>query len=317
VFCFDYTVPPDVSGQPRLDKYIVTVQSTLNRSQLKSGTTQLLVNGKPAKLSYKIRPGDTIHVSWEDSVPDDIIPEDIPLAILYEDENVTVVNKRQGMVTHPAAGNWSGTLVNALLFHRGSPAVPVADAAALRPGIVHRLDKDTSGIIITANNRRAEEWLQEQFQSRHVRKEYIAIVSGRPPHAAGDIRTGFIRDPRERQKWKATADTAQGKYARTIYHCIGTFGPYSLMRLRIKTGRTHQIRVHMKYIGCPVLGDPLYNARKETLFADAPLMLHARLLGIRLPGSTEYTVFTAPVPARFKRVLHVLKAKYPKELPHD
>ena len=241
MFCFDYTVPPDVSGQPRLDKYIVTVQSTLNRSQLKSGATQLLVNGKPAKLSYKIRPGDTIHVAWEDSVPDDIIPEDIPLAILYEDENVTVVNKRQGMVTHPAAGNWSGTLVNALLFHRGSPAVPVADAAALRPGIVHRLDKDTSGIIITANNRRAEEWLQEQFQSRHVRKEYIAIVSGRPPHAAGDIRTGFIRDPRDRQKWKATADTAQGKYARTIYHCIGTFGPYSLMRLRIKTGRTHQI----------------------------------------------------------------------------
>ncbi|MCR5289873.1 MAG: RluA family pseudouridine synthase [Treponema sp.] len=322
--CFEYDVPSDFSATVRLDKYISQLSDGMNRSQLKNGVTDILVNARKAKLSYKVQPGDHITIQWEDSIPDDIQPEDIPLHIIYEDDNVTVVNKEQGMVTHPAAGNWTGTLVNALLYHWGATAVklsrddtPASMAVAMRPGIVHRLDKDTSGIIITAKNRHAEEWLQTQFQKRLVKKEYIAIVYGKPPHRVGDIKTGFIRDPKNRQLWKAVPDTAQGKYARTLYEWIASYGPYSLMRLRLKTGRTHQIRVHMKYLGCPIVGDPLYNTRKDVVLKNATLQLHSRLLAIRLPDSKKVTVFGAAVPPRFKEVLHILHALYQKETPHE
>jgi 23S rRNA pseudouridine1911/1915/1917 synthase len=323
---FSVKIPDTYEGSVRLDKYIASLPNGMNRSKLKSGVLEIVVNGKKSKLSEKVSAGDKIDIEWEDNIPTDILPENIPLSVLYENENVTVVNKKQGIVTHPAAGNWSGTLVNALLYHWGRDSVPqqkdVSKSILLaqrRPGIVHRLDKDTSGIIITAKNRYAEEWLQKQFQDRFVRKDYIAIVTGRPPHDHGIIQTHIIRDPKNRKRYKASTDTCSGKFADTRYRCIACYGPYSLLRLSLKTGRTHQIRVHLKFIGCPILGDPIYGrATKNTPFSDSSLMLHSFMLKIKLPGESRMTSFKAPVPKRFKKVLKVLHALYTKNvIPRD
>ncbi len=315
---FSARVPPEYKENERLDKYIASLPNGMNRSKLKSGVTQILINGKNSKLSQKVKAGDVIDIEWEDNIPDNIEPQDIPLDIIYEDENVTVVNKPQGMVTHPACGNWDGTLVNALLFHWGRQAIAQSkegsDAQLLmqrRPGIVHRLDKETSGIIITAKNRDTEEWLGAQFKSHNLRKEYICIVKGRPPAAAGDIRTQIIRDPKDRKRFKAVTDTTEGKYARTIYHCISSYGNYTLVRVRIKTGRTHQIRVHMKYLGCPIVGDPVYN-KPDPIFPNENLMLHSKLLQITLP-TNETKTFITPTPKRFLALEKKLKNKYPKK----
>ncbi|MBR1638717.1 MAG: RluA family pseudouridine synthase [Treponema sp.] len=317
---FSAKVPQDFEGQQRLDKFIASLPNGMNRSKLKSGVTEILVNGKKVKISQKVKSGDQIDIQWEDNIPDDIIPENIPLEILYEDENVTVVNKAQGMVTHPACGNWNGTLVNALLYHWGREAVSAvkdgSEAEILssrRPGIVHRLDKETSGIIITAKNRDSEEWLQKQFKEKSLQKEYICICMGRPKCRTGDIRTQIIRDPKNRHRFKAVTDTEDGKFARTIYHCIACYGNYSLMRVRIKTGRTHQIRVHMKYLGCPILGDSIYS-KPDSLFKDSSLMLHSVQLKIRLPGSAEFTTFRTPTPKRFIEVQKKLRRLFPKTL---
>ena len=317
---FSVKVPNDFENQLRLDKYIASLPNGMNRSKLKSGVMEILVNGKKAKLSQKVGKNDQIDIEWEDNIPDNIDPEDIPLNIIYEDENVTVVNKKQGMVTHPACGNWNGTLVNALLYHWGRESIQQlkegSDSEILqrrRPGIVHRLDKETSGIIVTAKNRDSEEWLQNQFKDKTLQKEYICICCGRPKARTGDIRTQIIRDPKNRHRFKAVEDTDEGKFARTIYHCIACYGNYSLMRVRIKTGRTHQIRVHMKYMGCPILGDSIYN-KPDSNFPKATLMLHSVQLKIKLPGDTEYTTFRTEVPGRFKAIENKLRAKYDKSI---
>ena len=323
---FSARIPADFSGNTRLDKYIASLPASafdgtsMNRSKLKSGATEILLNGKIAKVSAKVKAGDQIDIQWEENIPEDIEPENIPLEIIYEDENVCVVNKRQGMVTHPAAGNWNGTLVNALLYHWGrnaihqdsSEEVTAEVLAKRRPGIIHRLDKDTSGVIITAKNRGTEEFLHEEFlHHNRITKEYIAICCGRPKVLEGKIETQIIRDPRDRKRYKAAVGTQEGKKAVTLYKCFATYGPFSLMRIRIKTGRTHQIRVHMKFLGCPVMGDPIYgNFLKGSPFQSASLMLHAYLLKIRLPGQKERAVFKAPVPLRFKKVLRTLHEKY-------
>lgn len=306
-------VVPDDTAQMRVDKFlsgqdeILAACGCANRSHLQNIITNLVINGNSGKFSSKIKSGDKIDVEWKEQIPQDIQPQDLPLEIVYEDDQVTVVNKAQGMVTHPAAGNWEGTLVNALLFHWGRGAVETSH----RPGIVHRLDKDTSGLIITAKNIASETWLQEQFQQRRVKKEYIAIVVGRPPAASGNIKTQLIRDPKNRKRFKASTDSTQGKFAHTVYRCIACYGPFSLMRLRLKTGRTHQIRVHMKHIGCPILGDPIYGSRNQ-VFPDATLMLHSSLLSLRLPESQDFTEFKSPTPQRFRKVMQVLHGKYQK-----
>jgi len=317
---FSIKVPEDYSGQERLDKYIASLPNGMNRSKLKSGVNEILVNGKKVKISQKIKAKDQIDIQWEDNIPDNIEPENIPLEIIFENENVTVVNKHQGMVTHPACGNWNGTLVNALLYHWGRESIQQIkeglDSEILerrRPGIVHRLDKETSGIIITAKNRDTEEFLQKQFKDKSLQKEYILIACGKPPARTGDIRTQIIRDPKNRHRFKAVTDTDEGKYARTIYHCIATYGNYSLIRVRIKTGRTHQIRVHMKYLGCPILGDSIYN-KPDSNFPDATLMLHSVQLKIKLPGEEEYRTFRTRIPGRFQKVEKKLRNKYPKTI---
>ena len=335
---FSEKVPADFEGSIRLDKFIASLPNGMNRSKLKSGVTEILINGKKVKLSAKVQASDQIDIQWEDNIPDDIEPENLPLDIIYEDENVTVVNKKQGMVTHPACGNWNGTLVNALLYHWGRKAVSQLKEGSgseilerRRPGIVHRLDKETSGIIITAKNRDSEEFLQKQFKEKSLQKEYILICTGRPPKRTGDIRTQIIRDPKNRHRFKAVDDTQQGKFARTIYHCIACYGNYSLMRVRIKTGRTHQIRVHMKYLGCPILGDSIYN-KPDKNFPNATLMLHSVQLKIRLPHflNTEtnnqsdfanyaetskgdgFTIFRTKTPQRFIEIEKKLKKMFPK-----
>ena len=335
---FSEKVPADFEGSIRLDKFIASLPNGMNRSKLKSGVTEILINGKKVKLSAKVQASDQIDIQWEDNIPDDIEPENLPLDIIYEDENVTVVNKKQGMVTHPACGNWNGTLVNALLYHWGRKAVSQLKEGSAseilerrRPGIVHRLDKETSGIIITAKNRDSEEFLQKQFKEKSLQKEYILICTGRPPKRTGDIRTQIIRDPKNRHRFKAVDDTQRGKFARTIYHCIACYGNYSLMRVRIKTGRTHQIRVHMKYLGCPILGDSIYN-KPDKNFPNATLMLHSVQLKIRLPHflNTEtnnlsdfanyaeiskgdgFTIFRTRTPQRFIEIEKKLKKMFPK-----
>lgn len=318
---FNYIVPDSYNLSERLDKYIANIPGGLNRSKLKSGVNEILINGKKAKLSQKIKAKDIIDIQWEDNVPDNIEPENIPLEIIYEDDNVTVVNKKQGMVTHPACGNWSGTLVNALLYHWGRQSIgQIKDSDGnaqevlqrRRPGIVHRLDKDTSGIIITAKNSFSEEWLHNQFMDRSLLKEYICIVCGKPKVNAGVIRTQIIRDPKDRKKFKAVTGTSEGKNAVTIYHVIATYGNYSLVRVRIKTGRTHQIRVHMKYLNCPILGDVIYNVTDKK-FPEATLMLHSYKMKIRLPGKNEFSSIRTPTPERFLKVQKKLKNMYGKK----
>ncbi len=315
----NYTVPSDYSKICRLDSYIAGLPGGMNRSKLKTGVKSITINGKSQKISYKVKPGDNILIEWEDSVPEDIIAQPILLEIIYEDKNVCVINKPQGMVTHPASGNWENTLVNGLLYHWGRENIKGIKEGSIsqqlvkrRPGIVHRLDKDTSGIIITAKNRDSEEYLQKQFQNhKFLVKEYICICCGIPPKKHDTITTQIIRDPRDRKIFKAVTDSNEGKIAVSEYQCISTYGNYSLMRVRIKTGRTHQIRVHMKFINCPILGDPLYG-KKDKQFPDATLMLHSRMLKIFIPDNKEKQMFKTSTPERFLKVEQKLKRMFPK-----
>ncbi|MDR1785287.1 MAG: RluA family pseudouridine synthase [Spirochaetaceae bacterium] len=293
-------------AQERLDKYVASRPEGIRRSKLKAHVQGIRLNGRPAKLATPVRDGDAIEITWE-APPLAFEPQDIPLDVLYEDTRVAVINKAQGMVTHPGAGNWTGTLVNALLYRWGRGPSPTP-----RPGIVHRLDKDTSGLIITAKDEAASDWLTAQFAERRVKKEYIAIVQGRPPEGQGKIATMVLRDPKNKMRFlTAPVDEPEGKFALTLYRCVACYGPFSLMRLLLKTGRTHQIRVHMKHLGCPVLGDTVYG-RKSREFPKATLMLHSRLLGIRLPGDADMTVFKAPMPGRFRDIIASLHEGYEK-----
>ena len=320
-------VPLSFEGEERLDKYISSLADAPSRSQIKDGTVFVSVNGIERKLSHKVRSGDEITVDWEaKECPPFIKPEDIQLDVLYEDDNVCVINKAQGMVVHPAAGHWSGTLVNALLFRWGKQAIKLdhdsqayeglspCDIEKCRPFIVHRLDKDTSGVMITAKNTTAKEFLESQFRQRQgLTKEYIAICRGRPPKKRGVVCAPIARDPKD---GKCFTVSPTGKAAQTFYSCLACYGEYALMVLRITTGRTHQIRVHLKSIGCPVLGDPLYS-RADRKFPHATLMLHSRLLSITLPCQKHPSVFKTHTPERFLSVMKVLKRDFKKVILSD
>ena len=321
-----FNVPVDYNASERLDSYIcsnlISEKSTLTRSQIKAQVKSILVNGKEKKLSYKVNANDRIEIELESNIPSQFDPENIPLEILYKDENVCVINKEQGMVVHPACGNWNGTLVNALLFHWNRNSIQEKACentnevlANRRPGIVHRLDKETSGIIITAKNTESQEFLAGQFRKRkNIVKEYICICCGRPSKNSGVIKTQIIRDPRDRKKFKAVENTNEGKYSETVYKCISFYGNYTLMKVRLHTGRTHQIRVHMKYLNCPILGDSVYGFLDKA-FPNASLMLHSRLLKINIPGKDEVQVFKTETPERFLKVEKRLKQMYKKEVP--
>jgi 23S rRNA pseudouridine1911/1915/1917 synthase len=292
----------------RIDAYIAALLPGFTRSMIDSGNSEIVVNGKKVKKSRIVKNGDIVEFQYTVSPSEHLVPQDIPLQIVYEDSKVVVVNKKQGMVVHPAAGNHDGTLANALLHHTlGHTKKTDESGESYRPGIVHRLDKDTSGIMITAKDTQTHEFLSSQFKNRKTKKIYIALIKGIPAQRKGTVTARLVRDPRHRKKFTVTEDPAKGRDAVTDYRVLRAFYPgdgtvYSLVRLSPRTGRTHQLRVHMKSIGCPVLGDPLYS-RKDAMFPTASLMLHALSLTITLPESSQEKRFYAPMPGRFKKIL--------------
>jgi 23S rRNA pseudouridine1911/1915/1917 synthase len=283
----------------RLDRYVSEILRVLSRSQIKARNLNAKINKKNVKLSRPVKQGDTLELSWDEKEPDFIVPQDIPLEIVYEDENCVVINKAQGMVVHPGAGNRQGTLVNALCFRRLNSA---GNFTGIRPGIVHRLDRETSGIIIAAYNDETHAFLAQQFYARKTRKTYIAIICGVPKEKTGRIETFIARDPRNRKRFTVSSS---GKTAVTFYKVIKTWETYSLIFLRPKTGRTHQLRVHMRHLGCPILGDPVYGC-DDKKFKDASLMLHSKKLEITLPGEMKPRAFSSNVPERFLEVIKKL-----------
>lgn len=296
----------EAKGGERADKYIAEIAGILSRSQLKARGARIFVNGKEEKLSRRLSPGDRLEVSWTDEPEHRLEPEKLDVEILYEDENVFVFNKIQGMVTHPANGHWRGTLANAALW---LDADRNGGGSAPRGGIVHRLDKDTSGVIIVARNTETHEFLAAQFKNRTTRKEYWAIVSPAPALDDGHIENYLSRDKNSRKKF--AGNQSGGKRAATEYRVVSRWSvegrrDYALVALYPRTGRTHQLRVHMAGIGCPIVGDPLYG-KKDAFFPAATLMLHARRLKIALPGCPEPKLFKAIVPARFRMVVAALE----------
>jgi 23S rRNA pseudouridine1911/1915/1917 synthase len=297
----------ELSGKIRLDRYLAETLKILNRSQIKSRSLEATLNGKPAKLSRTVKTGDKLELSWLAAAPVYLTPDPIPLTLLYEDDHCAVINKPQGMVVHPGAGNHSGTLANALLWHRlhrinGGRETPDIPLKNVRAGIVHRLDKDTSGIIIAAYDDDALAVLSAQFKARTARKLYIALVKGTPREASGSICTRIARDQRDRKRFTALPEQGAGKIALTRYRLLKPFGDYALLLLKPRTGRTHQLRVHLAHLGNPILGDPLYTSRDKR-FPNASLMLHAYSLSIVLPQQHDLSCFTAPLPERFRTTI--------------
>lgn len=286
--------------KPRLDKYLCSELTELTRAQiqtlLKSG--DILVNGKPAKPKTTTLAGDIISVHIPEPTSDVAQPEDIPLEILYEDEELIILNKCSGMVVHPAAGNQTGTLVNALLHHCHGKLAP--EGGEGRPGIVHRLDKDTSGCIVVAKTDFTHKALVAQFKERRTKKQYLCVVQGCPSKPQDQVFTNISRHPVNRKKM-AVAPPGSGKSAITDYHVLGTAPETdtSLILCDLHTGRTHQIRVHMLHIGTPILADPIYAKANRQKCQPGRLMLHAYRLSITHPVTEKRLHFSAPVPAEF------------------
>jgi 23S rRNA pseudouridine1911/1915/1917 synthase len=297
----------------RLDVFLTAKLGRFTRSQWKARVTLVTVNGAPARMSRIMRVGDTVSLTYADPPPLSLVPEAIPLAVIFENADVIVIDKAQGMVVHPGSGNHTGTLVNALLFRaeglaeRFGPENP-------RPGIVHRLDKETSGVMIVAKNTRAHEELAAQFRDRTVKKQYVAIVVGAPAAREGSIDARIVRDPRNRQRFTCTA--VGGRSALTRFKVQRAFNAgaarYALVLLAPRTGRTHQLRVHLRHIETPIVGDPLYG-RKDEVTGGATLMLHARSLTIRLPGESEPRTFSAPLPERFRETIRRIQSFSPSK----
>ncbi|WP_125546117.1 RluA family pseudouridine synthase [Levilactobacillus lindianensis] len=289
-----------VTATARLDKLVAETVPTISRSQAKGAIEagQIKVDGQDARPKDKPAVGATVTISLPDPQPLDLVAENIPLYIVYEDDDVIVVNKPQGMVVHPAPGHPDKTLVNALLYH--SPLSSIN--GTLRPGIVHRIDKDTSGLLMVAKNDHAHQSLSAQLQAKTNLREYVAIVHGNFKEEEGVIRAPLGRSPKDRKKQAVVAD---GRPAVTHFRVLERYGNYTLIACRLETGRTHQIRVHLAYIQHPVAGDPLYGPKKT--LKGAGQFLHARELGFKQPTTGEQLVFTAPVPANFAAAVKHLR----------
>jgi 23S rRNA pseudouridine1911/1915/1917 synthase len=293
-------IPRNIPENTRIDAYIADFLNLFSRSQVKRRVTLLRINGTVAKVSKHLSPGDRLEITYSAEAELNLEPEAIELRILYEDRNVLVINKEQGMVVHPAGGNWSGTLVNALLWHCQGLREGFGTKEG-RPGIVHRLDKDTSGVIITAKDAEVREFLSEQFRRRRVMKRYLAVVAGSLPAGRGRIDTWIARDPHHRKRFTCLVPGSKASQARraiTFYRELKRLEGFTVVSLRPRTGRTHQLRVHMAHLGCPIVGDRLYGwkARGKRSWS---LMLHAQRLRITLPGEQQPRTFEAPLPDRF------------------
>ncbi|WEV45760.1 RluA family pseudouridine synthase [Streptococcaceae bacterium ESL0687] len=291
---------------PRLDKALADLTEysrTVTNELIKTG--QVTVNGRVAKAKYKVQAGDVIE--FEPPVEEvlEYLPEDLNLDIIYEDDDVAVVNKPQGMVVHPSAGHPSGTMVNGLMHQIKNLS---SINGVVRPGIVHRIDKDTSGLLMVAKNDAAHEKLAAQLKDKSSKRRYLALVHGVLPRDRGMIEAPIGRSPKDRKK---QAVVAGGKDAVTRFEVLERFKDYSLISLELETGRTHQIRVHMAYIGHPVAGDPLYGPKK-TLTPNEGQFLHAQVLGFEHPTSGEWLEFEAPLPQVFEKAVAKLKANQDK-----
>lgn len=289
----------------RLDVCLQGWLAEISRSRLQAMIAEGLVtvnNRQAGKAGQRVQAGDKVRITIPPVRETELVAEAIPLEILFENKDVAVVNKAAGMVVHPAAGHTSGTLVHAALH-----LLPDLEGIGgeLRPGVVHRLDKETSGLILLAKNERSHHWLQEQFRLRKVKKTYQALVDGRPPTRQGRIEVAIGRDSVNRKRMAAvTAD--KGREAVTLYETEEQFPAHTFLTVHPQTGRTHQIRVHLAFLGCPVVGDRLYGLRKPSLTINRHF-LHARLLEVCLPGETVLRRFEAPLPQELTQLLNELR----------
>lgn len=285
----------------RVDKYLVEVCEDLSRTELREYFDQNLVrvNNKLVKPSLKVKNDDIIDIDAKEDEPITLEKENIPLDIVYEDDDVIVIDKPSGMVVHPAPGHYHGTMVNALLYHCNQLSNLGGD---VRAGIVHRIDKDTSGLLVACKNNLAHKSLSEQLKAKTTTRKYIAIVTGSISHNLGKINAPIGRDPENRQKM---AVVEGGKEAVTHFRVIDRFRDFTLLELELETGRTHQIRVHMAYIGHPVINDPLYGTKKQT--TEFGQYLHAKTLGFVHPRTNVYLEFTSELPQEFIDKIEELK----------
>jgi 23S rRNA pseudouridine1911/1915/1917 synthase len=289
----------------RLDKVLVSRLPEFSRARLQGLIADgfVLVDGEPPKKSGQmLDPGADVEVRIPPPVPSGLIPEDILLDIIFENEDMLVVNKPAGMVVHPAAGHDSGTLVHAVLGY--APDIEGIGGEE-RPGVVHRLDKETSGLILLAKNDQAHRWLQDQFRLRKVEKTYLALVDGAPPTPSGRVETAIGRDPSHR-KQMAILPPGKGREAVSEYKTLESFNHHSLLEFHPHTGRTHQIRLHCAFLGCPIVGDKVYGKRTPTLEIKRHF-LHAAKLKITLPGEKQARTFDAPLPGELEGVLMKLR----------
>ena len=298
---FDYKQPES----QRLDKFLVSCLPEFSRARLQGLIADgfVLIDQQPAKKSGQmLAPGTQVQVHIPPPVPSDLLPEAIPLDILFENDDLLVINKPAGMVVHPAAGHASGTLVHAALAHAPEMA---GVGGEIRPGVVHRLDKDTSGIILLAKNDATHHWLQDQFRLRKTQKVYLALVDGKPPTPEGRIEAPIGRNTSHR-KLMGVTEAHKGRAAVSEYFTRAIFRDHTLLEVHPLTGRTHQIRVHLAFIGCPVAADTVYGHRRVSV----PLQrhfLHAWKLTIRLPGEKQPRSFEAPLAAELGHILEYLK----------
>lgn len=295
----------DEDNLERLDTYIAKELEGISRSYIQNLIKKglVLVNNKTEKSSYLVKNEDHIEVELPEFKEPEILPEDIEIEIVYEDKDLCIINKPQDMVVHPAVGNYSGTLVNALLFHMESLSNINGD---IRPGIVHRLDKDTSGLLIVAKNNKTHEILSEKLKERSVKRIYMALVHGVLKDDLGTIDAPIGRHPNDRKKM--TVIEKNSKDAKTYYKVLERFNDYTLIEAQLETGRTHQIRVHMAHINHPIVGDPVYSRRKNEFGLDKQ-MLHAKRLGLSHPTTEDYIEFENDLPEYFKRIIKILENK--------
>lgn len=298
---FEFTVSEE-QAQTRVDKLLTELMDDVSRSQIQLWIKEghVTLNNESVKSNYKVEEADHLTVTIPEAVELEAVAEDIPLDVVYEDEDVIVINKPRGMVVHPAPGHPNGTLVNALLHHCSDlPGIN----GVIRPGIVHRIDKDTSGLLMVAKNDKAHESLVDQLKAKTTKRLYQTIVHGVIPHEHGTVDAPIGRDKRDRQSMAVTDDN--GREAVTHFTVIETFEKYSYITCQLETGRTHQIRVHMKYIGHPVAGDPKYGPKKTLEIKGQAL--HASVLGFTHPRTGEEMVFEAPMPEDMKVLLKKLQ----------
>ncbi|RKM57157.1 RluA family pseudouridine synthase [Butyrivibrio sp. X503] len=303
---FEYVVTDEFEGM-RVDKLISELIDSFSRSYIKKliDDKKVYVGDKNVKASFVVKEGDHILMEIPPIEVPDILPQDIPLDILYEDDDVLVVNKPKGMVVHPAAGHYKDTLVNAVMFHCKDKLSGIN--GVMRPGIVHRIDKDTTGSVIICKNDNAHQKIADQLKDHSVNRVYHAICYGIIKEDEGDIETLIGRSANDRKKMAVVQ--SGGKNASTHYHVLKRFegDNFTYIECKLKTGRTHQIRVHMAHIGHPLLGDDVYAGSRKSKFKTQGQCLHAKILGFKHPTTGEYIETDAPLPAYFSHLLDVLK----------